>query len=85
MQHFVLYLMLSAANASGAVELRNALTSHFGVELPATVTLDYPSISALAGYIVSKTDSLDSGLAEPGIAGQDAADTAPDVDVESIR
>lgn len=84
-QHFVLYLMLAAANAAGAVELRNALTSRFGVELPATVTLDYPSISALAGYIALQTESPDSGIAEPGIAEQDAADNAPNVNVESIR
>jgi Phosphopantetheine attachment site len=84
-QHVVLYLMLAAAYAAGAVELRNALTSRFGVELPATVTLDYPSISALAGYIASNSDNLDSGAAEPGIAAQDVADTAPDVNVETIR
>ena len=71
--------------APGAVELRNALTSRFGVELPATVTIDYPSISALAGYIASNTDSLDSGVAEPGIAEEEAAGTAPDMNVESIR
>ena len=67
------------------MELRNALTSHFGVELPATVTLDYPSISALAGYIALHTASPDSGVAGPDIAVQDAADTAADVNSESIR
>jgi acyl carrier protein len=34
-----------------AVELRNAVSAHFGVELPVTVTFDYPSINALALYI----------------------------------
>ena len=35
----------------GAVELRNAVASRFGVELPATVTFDYPTIAAMAGFI----------------------------------
>ena len=34
-----------------AVELRNALADSFGIELPATIMFDYPSINALAGYI----------------------------------
>ena len=46
-------LMESGLDSLGSVELRNSLASQFGVELPATVTLDYPSISALAGYIAS--------------------------------
>ena len=35
----------------GSVELRNALTTRFGVELPATAVFDYPSVAALAGFI----------------------------------
>lgn len=46
-------LMESGLDSLGSVELRNSLASQFGVELPATVTLDYPSISALASYIAS--------------------------------
>lgn len=46
-------LMESGLDSLGSVELRNSLASQFAVELPATVTLDYPSISALAGYIAS--------------------------------
>ena len=41
-------------NFAGAVELRNAVTSKFKVDLPATVTFDYPTITALAGFIASK-------------------------------
>jgi hypothetical protein len=80
----VQFLMLAAANASGAVELRNALASRFRVELPATVTLDYPSISTLAGYIASNTDSLGSGVAEPSIAEQETAGASMAADIESI-
>ncbi len=36
---------------TGAVELRNSLGARFGVELPATVTFDYPTITTLAGYL----------------------------------
>jgi Phosphopantetheine attachment site len=36
------------------VELRNALGDKFGVELSPTVTLDYPSIAALAAHIADQ-------------------------------
>lgn len=39
--------------SAGAVELRNTLISSFGVELPATAILDYPTIEALAGHIAT--------------------------------
>ena len=35
----------------GAVELRNAVRSCFGVEVPATLALDYPTTDALAAYL----------------------------------
>lgn len=36
---------------AGAVQLRNAITERFGVELPATAALDFPTVLALAGYV----------------------------------
>ena len=33
------------------MELRNALNAAFGVELPATAILDYPTVEALSGHI----------------------------------
>lgn len=44
----------SAVASAGAVELRNAVTAKFGVELPATVTFDYPTVAALAGFVASR-------------------------------
>ena len=35
----------------GAVELRNAIAAKFGVALPATVAFDFPTASALAGFV----------------------------------
>ena len=45
-------LMEAGLDSIGSVEVRNAVASRFGVELPATVTFDYPSVEALAGYVV---------------------------------
>lgn len=36
------------------------VSTHFDVELPATVTFDYPTIAALAAFIVSKASSATS-------------------------
>ncbi len=38
----------------GAVELRTALAAEFRLELPATVTFDHPSASALAAFITAE-------------------------------
>jgi len=47
-------LMEAGLDSLAAVELRNELGSLFSVTMPATVMFDYPTIDALAGFVVSK-------------------------------
>lgn len=47
-------LMEAGLDSLGAVELRNSVSAKFGVELPATVTFDHPSVVALAEYVAAK-------------------------------
>jgi hypothetical protein len=54
------------------VELRTALNAAFDMELPATVTFDYPSIAALANYITPELQEA----AEAGAAAAAAAAAA---------
>lgn len=50
-------LMEAGLDSLGAVELRAALSSAFGVELPATLTFDHPTIAALSKHL--------AGIAQP--------------------
>ena len=45
--------------STGAVELRNSLASKLDAELPATLTFDYPSISALATFLATQSSPKD--------------------------
>lgn len=57
-------LMEAGLDSLAAVELRNALGAKLNVDLPATVTFDYPSIGALAGFIASKATPASADLAD---------------------
>ena len=54
--------MEAGLDSIGAVELRNAISEAFAVELPATATFDYPSAEALAKYIASKTGASGANI-----------------------
>lgn len=46
-----------------AVELKNSLATEFAIDLPSTITFDYPTINALAGYIAAnQTSNLEVGF-----------------------
>ena len=45
--------MEASLDSLAAVELRNALSESFNVELPATLAFDHPSIRAMSNYIFS--------------------------------
>ena len=46
--------MEAGLDSIGAVELRNAVSAAFGIDLPATAMFDHPSAEALAQYVAAK-------------------------------
>ncbi|WUN29309.1 SDR family NAD(P)-dependent oxidoreductase (plasmid) [Streptomyces sp. NBC_00316] len=50
-----------------AVELRNALTAETGLKLPSTVVFDYPSVEALANFVVTELFGAEEEAAAPGV------------------
>ena len=69
-------LMEAGLDSIASVELRNAISTAFGLELPATATFDYPTIAALAGFVLSRQP------AGPTAADTPASDTAA---VQQVR
>lgn len=45
--------MEAGLDSLGAVDLRNALAVQFSVDLPATLTFDYPTVPGVARFIAS--------------------------------
>ncbi|MGC5402161.1 phosphopantetheine-binding protein, partial [Streptomyces sp. DT20] len=50
-----------------AVELRNALTAETGLKLPSTVVFDYPSVEALAAFVVTELFEVEEEGAALGV------------------
>ena len=57
-------LMAAGLDSLSSVELRNGLEGRVGLELPSTLVFDYPTISALAGFLASKVQPAAAGAAE---------------------
>ena len=67
-------LMQAGLDSLATVELRNTLASKFGVDLPATAVLDYPTSAALAGFIAQHAQGAAPGHSD-GIKISRAAPT----------
>jgi len=69
------------------VELRNALSTRFNLELPSTVIFDYPNVQALAAFVASKQSPEEPEEEEE--SEEDDYDEGEEgegaVDVESIK
>ena len=54
-------LMEAGLDSLGAVELRSELAAAFDLDVPATLTFDYPSIAALGAYFSSRLQAAQLG------------------------
>ena len=83
-------LMASGLDSLGAVELKNALEAQVGLELPSTLTFDYPTIDALADYINSIIPAAQPTGATHTVTAAPAAQPIPpavqnDLSMHSMR
>lgn len=64
-------LMEAGLDSLGAVELRNSISSSFGVDLPATASFDFPTISALATHLAGVVAPASLSFTQPLTGVQD--------------
>jgi 3-oxoacyl-(acyl-carrier-protein) synthase/acyl carrier protein len=69
-------LMEAGLDSLGAVELRTALNGAFSMELPATVTFDFPTVATLARFIAAEAADVADAAAAAAPAGPAAAISA---------
>lgn len=75
-------------NLSGAVELRNNLSSRFSLDLPSTVIFDYPNAQGLASFILSRQNNALGAAEEDTESSQDddeEEDAGEAADIGAIR
>jgi len=67
-----------------AIELRNALTVSSGVSLPATLAFDYPTVTAIAGFLLDRLGFVSHDAhAAPDVAPVDDIDALSDDEAEA--
>lgn len=60
--------MEAGLDSLGAVELRNTLSARLALDLPATITLDYPSASALPAHLATVAAPSDALIGADEVA-----------------